>query len=124
MAFINDNTGKSVTHDPERSISMHEIPAGPDPIFPFVLKWHDKDIKFAGENEINRYQNDEGKWRFNYDWTIISLTIPEDFPENLENIKQVISEALTCFGEGYDNSRVNEVKVAFEERAEKAQGFY
>ena len=125
MAFINDYTESynPVARDDERGIVLRRIPPGPDPIYPFILEWHGSEIKFAGEKQKERFQDENGVWTFNYDWEIISLTIPEDFKEDLDTIKDVIRDALTCFGEGFNNDRVKSVTVAFKERAMQARGY-
>lgn len=126
MAFINDYTEQynPVARDDEHGIVLRALPTGPDPIYPFVLEWHGEGIKFAGENKKERFQNEDGSWRFNYEWTIISVTTPENFPESKETICAAISEAMDCFGEWFSRDRVGTVGVEFTATAFEAEGFY
>ncbi|MGH1404171.1 MAG: hypothetical protein ACRBDL_07995 [Alphaproteobacteria bacterium] len=119
MPFINEEIEPChlITIDRDRDITLTRRGSGPEPVYPFYLHWHGTDVKFSGEREKDRYQNEEGKWRFNYDWNILSVFIPQDFPESQDVVFQVIKEALDAYGEYYSRTRVGTVKVGFSENA-------
>ena len=127
MPFENDHSNhhKPFTIDRERDIVLTGKPAGQDAVTPFFLKWHGQEVKFAGEQEtVNRYQNEEGEWRFDLRWIIDAIVIPENFPEIQDEIFKTISQALEVFGTWYDCERVGTVEVTFSKYAIKDEWYY
>ena len=127
MPFENDHSNhhKPFTIDRERDIILTGKPAGQDAIYPFYLKWHGQDVKFAGEQEtVNRYKNEEGKWRFDLLWTIDTIVIPENFTENHDEILKTISQALDAYGEHHNRNRIGTVDVTFSKHAFKTEWYY
>ncbi len=126
MPFINEEIEPChlITVDRDRDITLTRRGSGPDPVYPFYLNWCGQDVKFVGEHKTERYKNEEGKWRFNYDWNIFSVFIPEGFPEPQETVFKVISEALDAHGEYYSRKRVGTVKVGFSENALTDEWYY
>ena len=127
MPFENDHTNhhKPVTIDRERDIVLTGKPAGPDAVYPFFMKWHGQEVKFAGEQEVvDRYQNEEGKWRFNIRWHVTTIVIPDNFSEDQEEIFKTISQGLDAFGEWYSRNRIDSVEVTFSKHVIKDEWYF
>lgn len=127
MPFENDHSNhhKPFTIDRERDIILTGKPAGQDAVCPFFLKWHGQEVKFAGEGAtVNRYKNEEGKWRFDLRWTIDTLVIPENFPERQDEIFKTISQALDAYGELHSRSRIGTVEVIFSKHPVTDEWYY
>lgn len=119
MPFVFDRdkeTNARIVVDPERNISFQTASMGdPDGMVSFFLDWHGQRIYLEGiEEGENRFQDENGNWKFDLEWTISRIDVPAEFPETNEAVFKVITEALEKRGE---RDRANIVTVEHTERA-------
>lgn len=122
MTFIIEKKGVGDTKaiDNKRGIVFDTVPyAAPEDIRQrFSLDWHGQKIYFEGrEVGTNRFQDEHGAWKFDLDWKISAIMIPDGFPESRESVFQVICEALNIYGMAFSRNRVNSVKAEHSKNA-------
>lgn len=122
MAFVIEKKGVGDTKaiDYERGIVFDTVPlTDPDGLQNrFLLEWHNQKVYFEGrEVGTNRFQDEHGAWKFDLEWKINAIMIPEDFPESRESVFQVICEALNTYGMAFSRNRVNSVKAEHSKNA-------
>lgn len=121
MTFVIEKKGVGDTKaiDHERGIVFDIVPyAAPESGERFYLDWHGQKIYFEGrEVGTNRFRDENGKPKFDLEWKINAIMIPEGFPESRETVFQVICEALNIYGMAFSRNRVNSVKAEHSKNA-------
>lgn len=131
MPFVNDTDDieNPKTIDRERGIVFKRVPAGgpEEDGATFSLTWGDQEIYIEGKevSKVSERKRDEnGQFRFNLEWIIHTIDIPDDFSHSKEDVLSVISEAFGTYGEYYDCERVDSVTVSHTDNAFEFRGYY
>ncbi len=131
MPFINDTSDieNPKTVDVERDIIFKKLYRGypQEDGISFSLIWDNQEIYIEG-NEVSkvseRKRDESGQYKFNLEWIIHAIDIPEGFPHSNEKVFEVISDAFDTYGEFYDNERVESVKINHTDNAFDFKGYY
>lgn len=115
MTFVIEKKGVGDTKaiDRERGIVFDVVPfADPEGAKRFSLDWQGKKIYFEGKYTApNRFRDENGTPKFDLEWKINAIMIPDGFPETREAVFQVVCEALNIYGIAFDSDMVNSIKV-------------
>ncbi|MCD8497125.1 MAG: hypothetical protein LRZ85_02990 [Alphaproteobacteria bacterium] len=117
MGFVNEKAadGKWQTIDKARNIILTKV-SGPDQegFYSCELEIEGKSVKFFGVSGMKIHGEPQlVPRRYELNWKFHKLYIHEDIQMSREEVKAVIAEALTVYGDSFNTEKAASVSVEF-----------